>query len=48
MMANEIIRTGPVVDGKFVQMLPDQSFKQGNFYRVPLMMDRDIYEVYTS
>jgi carboxylesterase type B len=37
--------TGPVVDGKFVQMLPDQSFKQGNFYRVPLMMDRDIYEV---
>ena len=36
---------GPVVDGKFVQMLPDQAFKTGNFYRVPLLTDRDAYEV---
>ena len=36
---------GPVVDGKFVQVLPDQAFKTGNFYRVPLLTDRDAYEV---
>lgn len=35
---------GPVVDGKFVRDLPDQEFKRGDFYKVPLMLDRDAYE----
>lgn len=35
---------GPVVDGKFVRKLPDQEFKTGNFYKVPLIVDHDGYE----
>ena len=35
---------GPVVDGKFVRKLPDQEFKTGNFYKVPLLVDREAYE----
>ena len=35
---------GPVVDGKFVQQLPDQAFKTGRFYKVPLIVDHDAYE----
>jgi carboxylesterase type B len=35
---------GPVVDGKFVQQLPDRAFKEGNFYHVPLIVDHGQYE----
>jgi carboxylesterase type B len=35
---------GPVVDGKFIRALPDVEFKAGNFYKVPLIVDRDQYE----
>lgn len=35
---------GPVVDGEFLQELPDTAFKMGNFYKVPLLVDRDGYE----
>jgi carboxylesterase type B len=35
---------GPVVDGRFVIELPDQAFKHGRFYNVPLIVDRDGYE----
>lgn len=35
---------GPVVDGKFIRGLPSEEFKQGNFYKVPLLTDRDAYE----
>ena len=35
---------GPVVDGNFVQELPSQAFKRGNFYKVPIMLDHDAYE----
>jgi hypothetical protein len=35
---------GPVVDGLFVIELPDQAFKHGRFYNVPLIVDRDGYE----
>lgn len=35
---------GPVVDGKFIRQLPDLEFKSGNFYKVPLIVDRDAYE----
>ena len=35
---------GPVVDGRFVRRLPDQEFKTGNFYKVPLIIDHDGYE----
>lgn len=35
---------GPVVDGKFIRRLPDLEFKSGNFYKVPLIVDRDAYE----
>jgi carboxylesterase type B len=35
---------GPVVDGKFLIELPDQAFKHGRFYNVPLIVDRDGYE----
>ena len=37
---------GPVVDGKFIRNLPDQEFKQGNFQKVPLIVDHDAYEGY--
>ncbi|EXJ55528.1 hypothetical protein A1O7_08456 [Cladophialophora yegresii CBS 114405] len=35
---------GPVVDGKFIRDLPDQEFARGNFYKVPLITNRDAYE----
>lgn len=35
---------GPVVDGEFLQSLPDEAFKKGDYYKVPLMVDRDGYE----
>lgn len=35
---------GPVVDGEFIQDLPDVAFKKGNYYDVPLLVDRDGYE----
>src|SRR5271154_6578329 len=35
---------GPVVDGKFILELPDQAFKSGRFYDVPLLVDHDRYE----
>lgn len=35
---------GPVVDGEFVQELPDTAFKMGNYYKVPLLVDHDGYE----
>lgn len=35
---------GPVVDGEFLQELPDTAFKTGNYYKVPLLVDRDGYE----
>jgi hypothetical protein len=37
-------RYGPVVDGAFIRHLPDQEFKTGNFYKVPLIVDRDASE----
>ena len=37
---------GPVVDGKFIRDLPDQEFAKGNFYKVPLITNRDAYEGY--
>ncbi|KAK5452737.1 hypothetical protein LTS15_006885 [Exophiala xenobiotica] len=37
---------GPVVDGKFIRDLPDQEFARGNFYKVPLITNRDAYEGY--
>ena len=37
---------GPVVDGKFIRRLPDVEYKTGNFYKVPLIVDRDAYEGY--
>lgn len=35
---------GPVVDYKFLRELPDQAFKRGRFYDVPLIVDHDAYE----
>jgi carboxylesterase type B len=35
---------GPVVDGKFIRDLPDQEFARGNFYKMPLITNRDAYE----
>ncbi|OCK73895.1 alpha/beta-hydrolase [Lepidopterella palustris CBS 459.81] len=35
---------GPVVDGTFVRNLPDQEYKLGNFFKVPLIVDREAYE----
>lgn len=35
---------GPVVDGDFLQELPDMAFKKGNYYKVPLLVDHDGYE----
>lgn len=35
---------GPVVDGEFLQELPDTAFKTGNYHDVPLLIDRDGYE----
>lgn len=35
---------GPVVDGEFIRELPDQAFKAGHFYDVPLLVDHDAYE----
>ncbi|KAB2577656.1 Carboxylesterase patB [Lasiodiplodia theobromae] len=37
---------GPVVDGKFIRQLPGDEFKQGNFHKVPVLLDRDAYEGY--
>jgi carboxylesterase type B len=37
---------GPIVDGRFIRELPDQAYKYGRFYDVPLLMDRDEYEGY--
>ncbi|KIW96658.1 uncharacterized protein Z519_02049 [Cladophialophora bantiana CBS 173.52] len=37
---------GPVVDGKFIRDLPNQEFAKGNFYKVPLITNRDAYEGY--
>jgi hypothetical protein len=42
--SNQIDRYGPVVDGSFVKNLPSEEFKAGNFYKVPLIVDRDAYE----
>lgn len=38
---------GPVVDGEFLQSLPDEAFKRGEYYKVPLLVDRDGYEGYS-
>lgn len=35
---------GPVVDGEFLQDLPDEAFKKGDYYKVPLLVDREGYE----
>lgn len=35
---------GPVVDGEFLRDLPDVAFKKGEYYKVPLMVDREGYE----
>lgn len=35
---------GPVVDGEFLRDLPDIAFKKGDFYKVPVLADRDGYE----
>jgi carboxylesterase type B len=35
---------GPVIDGVFIRDLPDQEFAKGNFYKVPLITNRDAYE----
>lgn len=35
---------GPVVDGEFLKSLPDQAFKKGEYYKVPLLVDREGYE----
>jgi len=35
---------GPVVDGTFVKNLPSLEFFSGNFYKVPLLVDHDVYE----
>ncbi|OMP82959.1 Cholinesterase [Diplodia seriata] len=37
---------GPVVDGKFIRQLPDQEYKQGNFHKVPILLDHEEYEGY--
>ncbi|KAF3766456.1 alpha/beta-hydrolase [Cryphonectria parasitica EP155] len=37
---------GPVVDGDFLRDLPDIAFKKGEFYKVPLLVDREGYEGY--
>ncbi|KAJ4412855.1 hypothetical protein N0V82_008706 [Gnomoniopsis sp. IMI 355080] len=37
---------GPVVDGEFLRDLPDVAFKKGDYYKVPLMVDREGYEGY--
>lgn len=37
----------PVVDGDFIRELPDQAFKAGRFYDVPLIIDHDELEGYT-
>ncbi|EKG12270.1 Carboxylesterase type B [Macrophomina phaseolina MS6] len=37
---------GPVVDGKFIRQLPGTEFKQGNFHKVPILLDRAAYEGY--
>lgn len=35
---------GPVVDGEFLRDLPDVAFKKGDYYKVPLITDREGYE----
>lgn len=35
---------GPVVDYEFLRELPSEAFKQGHFYKVPLLVDHDQYE----
>ena len=35
---------GPVVDGEFLRDLPDIAFKKGDYYKVPLIVDREGYE----
>ncbi|KAG8165240.1 hypothetical protein KVR01_005515 [Diaporthe batatas] len=35
---------GPVVDGAFIRELPDQAFKAGRFYDVPLLVEHSAYE----
>lgn len=37
---------GPVVDGNFVQQLPQEAFQQGNFHQVPLLVNHETYEGY--
>jgi carboxylesterase type B len=37
----------PVVDGDFIQELPDQAFKAGRFHDVPLIVDHAQLEGYT-
>lgn len=32
---------GPVVDGHFIQELPNVAFSRGRFYDVPLIVDRE-------
>lgn len=39
-----VFNYGPVVDGKFIRQLPDDEFKQGNFYSVPTIVDHDAHE----
>ncbi|KAF2187964.1 alpha/beta-hydrolase [Zopfia rhizophila CBS 207.26] len=35
---------GPYVDGKIIQDLPSREFKKGRFTKVPMLVDRDMYE----
>jgi len=35
---------GPVVDGRFIRELPNEAYKNGNFYKVPFMVDHDEWE----
>lgn len=35
---------GPVVDGKFIRELPNEAYKNGNFYKVAFMVDHNEWE----
>lgn len=37
---------GPVIDNKFIRQLPGNEFKQGNFHKVPILLDHEAYEGY--
>jgi carboxylesterase type B len=36
----------PIVDGKFIRQLPNEAYKTGQFYKVPLLIDHDEWEGY--